>query len=88
MIKTKSRSCEGVNSIKRPQDIRAGYDYNPALQSYNVLIILGAQGCSVKSMSPRFKHYKLKRLDKNMSKSFEWHIFLESVEDLCREVEP
>ena len=41
MIKTKSRSCEGVNSKKRPQNIRAGYDYNPALQSYNVLIILG-----------------------------------------------
>ena len=30
MIKTKSRSCKGVNSKKHPQNMRAGYDYNPA----------------------------------------------------------
>ena len=33
MIKTKSRLCKGVNSKKHPQNICAGYDYNPALQN-------------------------------------------------------
>ena len=45
----------------------------------------GAQGCNVKSVIPKIKHCKLKRLE--MSESFEWHVFLESVEDLCRKVE-
>ena len=39
MIKTKSRSCAGVNSKKHPQNIRAGYDYNPAFQSLQCLIL-------------------------------------------------
>ena len=33
MIKTKSRSCKGVNSKQHPQNIGAGCDYNPALQN-------------------------------------------------------
>ena len=33
MIKTKSRTCKGVNSKKHPQNMRAGYYYNPALQN-------------------------------------------------------
>ena len=39
MIKTKSRSCKGVNSKKHPRTIRAGYDYNPALQNLRCLIL-------------------------------------------------
>ena len=39
MIKTKSRSCKGVNSKKHPQNIYAGYDYNPALQNLQCLIL-------------------------------------------------
>ena len=39
MIKTKSRSCKGVNSKKHSQNMRAGYDYNPALQSLQCLIL-------------------------------------------------
>ena len=35
MIKTKSCSC---NSKKHPQNIHAGYDYNPALQNMQCLI--------------------------------------------------
>ena len=37
MIKTKSRSCKGVTSKKHPQNMRAGYDYNPALQNLQCL---------------------------------------------------
>ena len=33
MIKTKSRSCKGVNSKQHPQNICAGYEYNPVLQN-------------------------------------------------------
>ena len=36
MIKTKSRSCKGVNSKKQPQIIHAGYDYNPGYKICNV----------------------------------------------------
>ena len=39
MIKTKSRSCKGVTSKKHPQNMRAGYDYNPALQNLQCLIL-------------------------------------------------
>ena len=39
MIKTKSRSCTGMNSKKHPQNIHAGYDYNPALQNLKCLIL-------------------------------------------------
>ena len=35
MIKTKSRSC---NSKKHPQNILAGYEYNPALKNVQCLI--------------------------------------------------
>ena len=35
MIKTKSCSC---NSKKHPQNIRAGYDYNPVLKNVQCLI--------------------------------------------------
>ena len=38
MIKTKSRSCKGMNNKKHPQNMRAGYDYNPALQNLQCLI--------------------------------------------------
>ena len=34
-----SRSCKGVNSKKHPRNIRAGYDYNPALQNLQCLIL-------------------------------------------------
>ena len=34
MIKTKACSCKGVNSEKNP-----GYDYNPALQNLQCLIL-------------------------------------------------
>ena len=43
----------------------------------------GAQGFNVKSVIPKIEQ----RLEKNMSESFEWHVFLESVEDLCRKVD-
>ena len=39
MIKTKSRSCKGMNNKKHPQNMRAGYDYNPALQNLQCLIL-------------------------------------------------
>ena len=39
MIKTKSCSCKGVNSEKNPQSIPAGYDYNPALQNLQCLVL-------------------------------------------------
>ena len=39
MIKTKSRSGKGVNSQKHPQNMRAGYDYNPALQNLQCFIL-------------------------------------------------
>ena len=39
MIKTKSRSYKGVNSEKHPQNMRAGYDYNAALQNLQCLIL-------------------------------------------------
>ena len=39
MIKTKSRSCKGVNSKNHPQNMRAGYDYDPALQNLQCLIL-------------------------------------------------
>ena len=61
MIKTKSRSCKGVNSKKQPQNIGAGYDYNPA---YKICNCFGAQGCKVKFVSPKIKHCNLKRLGK------------------------
>ena len=54
MIKTKSRSCNGVNSKKHPQNMRAGYDYNPALQNLPCLIL----GFTDLTES---KTYKLKR---------------------------
>ena len=34
MIKTKACSCKGVNSEKNPQNMPAGYEYNPALQCH------------------------------------------------------
>ena len=39
MIKTKSHPCKGVNSKKHPQNMRAGYDYNPAIQNLQRLIL-------------------------------------------------
>ena len=39
MIKTKSRSCKVANSKKQTQNVRAGYDYNPALQNLQCLIL-------------------------------------------------
>ena len=39
MIKTKSRAFKGVNSKKHPQNMRAGYYYNPALQNLQCLIL-------------------------------------------------
>ena len=39
MIKTKSHACKGVNSKKHPQNMRAGYYYNPALQNLQCLIL-------------------------------------------------
>ena len=50
MIKTKSRSCKGMNNKKHPQNMRAGYDYNLALQNLQCLI-LGAHGFNVKFSS-------------------------------------
>ena len=39
MIKTKPCSCKGVNSKKNPQNMPARYDYNPALQNLQCLIL-------------------------------------------------
>ena len=39
MIKTKSRSCKVANSKKQTQSVRAGYDYNTALQNLQCLIL-------------------------------------------------
>ena len=49
MIKTKSRSCPRVNSKKHPQNIHAGYDYNPALQNLQCLIL----GLADLTLNPR-----------------------------------
>ena len=40
MIKTKSHYCKGVNSQKHPQNMHAGYDYHPALQILQCLILI------------------------------------------------
>ena len=37
MIKTKS--CKVANSRKQTKNVRAGYDYNPALQNLQCLIL-------------------------------------------------
>ena len=39
MIKTKLRFCTSANSKKHPQNMRAGYDYNRALQNLQCLIL-------------------------------------------------
>ena len=51
MIKTKSRSCTGVNSKKHPQNIHAGYDYNPALEKF-ATFKFEARGFNFKFVSP------------------------------------
>ena len=43
MIKAKSRFCNGANCKKHPQNIRAGYDYNPAVK-LNIAIYHAKKG--------------------------------------------
>ena len=51
MIKTKSRSCKGVNNKKHPQNMHAGYDYNPALQNLQMFNFGAHSRFNVKSLT-------------------------------------
>ena len=55
MIMTKSHSCKGVTSEKPPQNMCAGYDYNPALLNLQCLIL------GLKDLTLKLKKKKLKK---------------------------
>lgn len=55
MIMTKSHSCKGVTSKKPPQNMCAGYDYNPALLNFQCLIL------GLKDLILKLKKKKLKK---------------------------
>ena len=52
MIMTKSCSCKGVTSKKYPQNMCAGYDYNPTLLNLQCLIL------GLKDLTLKFKKKK------------------------------
>ena len=63
MIKTKSRSCKGVRTAKNSHKLYM-QDMTIILVTKFAMFNFGAQGCNVKSASPKIKHCKLKRLEK------------------------
>ena len=67
---SKPRSCKGVNSKKQSQNMRAG-KWGGALRDdtkNGCVADHRAQGCNVKSVIPKIKHCKLKRLEKTWAR--------------------
>ena len=62
MIKTKSRAFKGVNSKKHPQNMHAGYYYNPALQNLQCLI-LGLADLMLNPWAPKLNIAPLRERD-------------------------
>ena len=56
MIKTKSL-CMGVNNKRHPQNVRAGYDYNPAIQNLHAMFNFGGHGLNVNNPLNQVKNF-------------------------------